>query len=110
MIANCKSLPEILVNAAPNIFTDVLDASMPGLAVQLTVNLPLITFVVLTADPDPATYLSGTSVFAFPDELLEFTGLTWYGAFSDMSTGDFGPVAGSGAIESTFIAVARNVS
>ena len=61
--------------------------------------LGFLSIVVLTADPDPATYLSGTSVFAFPDELLEFTGLTWYGAFSDMSIGDLGPVAGSGAIQ-----------
>lgn len=61
--------------------------------------LGFLSIVVLTADPDPATYLSGTSVFAFPDELLEFTGLTWYGPFSDMSTGDTGPVAGPDAIQ-----------
>ncbi|SFR10731.1 hypothetical protein [Poseidonocella sedimentorum] len=49
--------------------------------------------VIVVADPDPATFLSGTSVFAYPEELLEFEGLVWFGPFSDMSSSDSGPVA-----------------
>ena len=61
--------------------------------------LGFLSILVLAADPDPAIYLSGTSVFVFPDKLLEFSQLTWYGAFSDMSTGDSGPVAGPDAVQ-----------
>jgi hypothetical protein len=57
--------------------------------------------LLMGIDPDPATYLSGTSVIAFPDEYLEFQQLTWYGAFSDMSTGYTGPVAGPGAVQNS---------
>jgi hypothetical protein len=55
--------------------------------------------LLMGIDPDPATYLSGKSVIQYPDSLLQFQQLTWYGAFSDMSTGDTGPVAGPGAVQ-----------
>lgn len=56
------------------------------------------SILLMGIDPDPATYLSGTSVISFPDTLLSFKQLTWYGPFSDGSTGDTGPLAGAGAV------------
>ena len=55
--------------------------------------------LLMGIDPDPAVYLEGTSVIRYPSSLLEYAGITWYGPFSDMSTGDTGPVAGPGAIQ-----------
>jgi hypothetical protein len=59
--------------------------------------------LVVAVDPEPATYLRGTSVIVFPDDLLRFEGLTWYGPFADDTNGDvdpgpeaMNPVQGSG--------------
>lgn len=65
-------------------------------------NRKFLTFgglLLATVDPDPATYLSGTSVIHYPEELLEFQQLTWFGPFSDMSTGEMGPTPTSGAVQ-----------
>jgi hypothetical protein len=57
------------------------------------------SLLLMGIDPDPATYIEGTTVIAFPDELLEFQELTWYDKFSDMSTGDTGPVCDEGCMQ-----------
>ena len=57
------------------------------------------SLLLMAIDPDPATYLFGRTVIEYPESLLEFQQLTWYGAFSDMSTGDTGPIAGPGAVQ-----------
>lgn len=57
------------------------------------------SILLLAVDPQPASYISGTTSLTFPDEFLRFEGLTWFGPFSDGSTGDLGPVAGPGAIQ-----------
>jgi hypothetical protein len=57
------------------------------------------SILLLAVDPQPASYISGITSITFPNEYLQFQGLTWFGPFSDGSTGDLGPVAGSGAVQ-----------